>query len=144
MGFGLVIGFIVLLHVVTTGNSRAFANSHTLLLTTAPTKSSEFVFTSCCLVTAPNNTASSASVFSSSCPHWLATPSQLLMAATPSHSQLLSHDCPLTGWLAYLVHLYTLGTDPVENTALASSGPTGLYCDVTCSLLRRSVYHAVA
>jgi hypothetical protein len=42
MGFGLVIGFIGLLKLVTRNyNYRALANSHTLLFTTARTKSPE-------------------------------------------------------------------------------------------------------
>jgi hypothetical protein len=40
----------------------------------AHANSSQFVFTSRCWVTAPNNIDSSASVFNGSCPHWLATP----------------------------------------------------------------------
>jgi hypothetical protein len=64
MGFGLVIGFIELLHNVTTSNSSAITNSHTLQFTTACTKSFQStVFTSHRLVTASNATDSSASVF---------------------------------------------------------------------------------
>jgi hypothetical protein len=39
-GFGLVTGFIEHLQIVTTSNYNAIANSHTLQLTTARTKSS--------------------------------------------------------------------------------------------------------
>jgi hypothetical protein len=41
MGFGLVIGFIEHLHIVTTSNYSASAYSHTLQFTTARTKSSQ-------------------------------------------------------------------------------------------------------
>jgi hypothetical protein len=41
MGFGLVIGFIANLQIVTTSNYSAIANSHTLQFTTACTKSSQ-------------------------------------------------------------------------------------------------------
>jgi hypothetical protein len=40
MEFGLVIGFIEHLQIVTTSNDSAIANSHTLQFTTAHTKSS--------------------------------------------------------------------------------------------------------
>jgi hypothetical protein len=40
MGFGLIIGFIELLQLVTTSNYNALANPRTRLLTTAHTKSS--------------------------------------------------------------------------------------------------------
>jgi hypothetical protein len=42
MGFGLVIGFTDHFQIVTTSNDRAIANSHTLQLTTARTKSFQF------------------------------------------------------------------------------------------------------
>jgi hypothetical protein len=54
-GFGLVIGFIDRLHITTTSNYKALANSCTRPLTPAHTKSSHFVFTSHFLVTDPNN-----------------------------------------------------------------------------------------
>jgi hypothetical protein len=41
MGFGLVIGFIEHLQIVTTSNCSAIANSHILNFTTAGTKSSQ-------------------------------------------------------------------------------------------------------
>jgi hypothetical protein len=43
MGFGLVIGFIEHLQIVTTSNYSAITNSHTLQFTTEHTKSSQFV-----------------------------------------------------------------------------------------------------
>jgi hypothetical protein len=52
--FGLVIGFIGHLHIVTTNNYNAVANSTTCLLTTVHTKSSQFVFTGCFLLMDPN------------------------------------------------------------------------------------------
>jgi hypothetical protein len=53
-----------LLNPVTKIDYSAIANSHTLQLITARTKSSHStVFTGCCLVTAPNAVDSSASVF---------------------------------------------------------------------------------
>jgi uncharacterized PurR-regulated membrane protein YhhQ (DUF165 family) len=55
MGFGLVIGFIEHLQIVTTSNYSATANSHTLKFTTAHTNSSQFVFTSRFLVTDRKN-----------------------------------------------------------------------------------------
>jgi hypothetical protein len=42
MGFGLVIGFIELLQIVTASNNSTIANSHMLQFTTARTKSSQF------------------------------------------------------------------------------------------------------
>jgi hypothetical protein len=51
----LVIGFIDHLQMVTKSNYNAVTNSYTRLLTTAHTKSSQFVFTSRSLVTDPNN-----------------------------------------------------------------------------------------
>jgi hypothetical protein len=41
MGFGLVIGFIEHLQIVSTSNSSTIGNSHTLQFTTACTKSSQ-------------------------------------------------------------------------------------------------------
>jgi hypothetical protein len=55
MEFGLVIGFIEHLQIVTTSNYNAIANSHNLQFTTAHTKYSQFVFTSHFLVMDPNN-----------------------------------------------------------------------------------------
>jgi hypothetical protein len=55
MGLGLAIGFIDHLHVLTTGNYSAIFNLHTLQFTTSHTKSSQFDFTSCFLVTDTNN-----------------------------------------------------------------------------------------
>jgi hypothetical protein len=54
-GFGLDIGFIDHLHVVTTNNYNSIADFHTLQITRAHTKSfsARSVFTSSCLVTAP-------------------------------------------------------------------------------------------
>jgi hypothetical protein len=54
-GFGLVIGFIELLHVVTTRTYNTVANPRTKLFTTAHTMSSQFSFTLRYLSTAPNN-----------------------------------------------------------------------------------------
>jgi hypothetical protein len=86
MGFGLVIGFIDHMQIVTTSNCSPITNSHTLQFAVARIKFSQFVFTSVHLVMAPNNADSSASEFNGSCPHWLAAPSQLLMAAALLHS----------------------------------------------------------
>jgi hypothetical protein len=47
----------------TTSNYNRFTTLHTLQFTMARTKSSQFVFTGCCLVTALNTVDSSASVF---------------------------------------------------------------------------------
>jgi hypothetical protein len=53
-GFGLVIEFIGLLQTITTSNYSAVANSHTLLFTTARTRSSVCcVFSGCRLVIPP-------------------------------------------------------------------------------------------
>jgi hypothetical protein len=70
MGFGLVIGFIDHLQIVTTSNYKALTNSHTLLFTTAHAKPSQFVFVSCFLVMDPNSVLSL-------CPYLLANVSQL-------------------------------------------------------------------
>jgi hypothetical protein len=64
MGFGLVMRFIGLLQTVTRINYSA--NSHTLQFAIAHAKSYQTaVFSSCCLVTAPNIVVSSASQFMS-------------------------------------------------------------------------------
>jgi hypothetical protein len=64
MGFGLIIGFIESLQIVTTSKYSAVANSHTLQFITARTKSAQSaVFTSRCLVTTSNAVASSTSAF---------------------------------------------------------------------------------
>jgi hypothetical protein len=55
MGFGVVIGFIAHLQVVTTSNYNTLANSCIRLLTMAHTMSSQFVSTSRFLATDPNN-----------------------------------------------------------------------------------------
>jgi hypothetical protein len=64
MGFGLIIGCIEHLQIVTITNHSAIANSHTLQFTTARTKLSQSatVFTGC-LITASNAVALTASVF---------------------------------------------------------------------------------
>jgi hypothetical protein len=64
-GFGLVIGFIDYLQIVTTSNFSAIANSHTLQFTTRHTKYFPAcgVFTSRFLVTAFNSGSSSYSGF---------------------------------------------------------------------------------
>jgi hypothetical protein len=54
-GFGLIIGFIGLLKLITTKNYGAIANSRTLQFTIACFNSSQFIFTSHCLATAFNN-----------------------------------------------------------------------------------------
>jgi hypothetical protein len=55
MGFGLLIGYIDKLQILTTSNRGTIANSHTLHFTTARTVFSVCcVFTSRCLVTASN------------------------------------------------------------------------------------------
>jgi hypothetical protein len=41
LGFGLLIGFVEHLQIITTSNYSAVANSHTLQFTTACTKSSQ-------------------------------------------------------------------------------------------------------
>jgi uncharacterized PurR-regulated membrane protein YhhQ (DUF165 family) len=57
-GFELVIGFIEHFQIVTTSNYSAIANSHIVQFTTAHTQSSQFVFSSCFLVTDPNSVLS--------------------------------------------------------------------------------------
>jgi hypothetical protein len=54
-GSGLLIAFIQLLQLVTTSNYSSLANSGTRFLSMAHIKSYQFVFTSGCLVTDPNN-----------------------------------------------------------------------------------------
>jgi hypothetical protein len=54
-GFGLVIGFIDRLQIVTTSNVNALASSCTRVLTTVHTKISQFVFSSRFVVTDPKN-----------------------------------------------------------------------------------------
>jgi hypothetical protein len=63
--FGLVIGLTEHLHIVTSSNSMAIANSHTIMFITASTKTSQTAVFTCCLVTVSNAVASSASVFTS-------------------------------------------------------------------------------
>jgi hypothetical protein len=65
MGFWLEIGFIYHLRIVTTSNYNTIANLHTLQITTAHAKPSQFSFTSRFLVTDLNKWDSSASVFKS-------------------------------------------------------------------------------
>jgi hypothetical protein len=64
-GFGLEIGFINNLQIVTTGNYNALANLHTLQITTAHAEPSQCASTSCLLVMGLNNGDSSASVLMS-------------------------------------------------------------------------------
>jgi hypothetical protein len=66
-GFGLLIGFIEHLQVVTTNNHNTIADFHTLRITTSHAKSFPAcsVFTRRFLVTASNNGYSSASVLKS-------------------------------------------------------------------------------
>jgi hypothetical protein len=70
MGFGFATRFIDHLYtpLATTSNYSAIANKHTLLITTAHAKSSQFAFTSRFLVTNLNNEGFSASVLMSLCP----------------------------------------------------------------------------
>jgi hypothetical protein len=66
MGFGLVIGFIVHLQIVTASIYSTIANSHTLQFSTACTKFSQSaVFTCCCLVITSNTVGPSTSMFMS-------------------------------------------------------------------------------
>jgi hypothetical protein len=63
MGFGLVIGFIAHLHVVTTSKDNALTVLHTSQITIGQTRSHQHVkiFTSRCLVTASNGRRSPSS-----------------------------------------------------------------------------------
>jgi hypothetical protein len=54
MGFGLGLGFIGPLQIITTSNSSAITNSHTLQFTKTHTKSSQFAIFTGCLVMATN------------------------------------------------------------------------------------------
>jgi hypothetical protein len=65
MGFGLVIGFIDHLQIVTTRNYNATANLHTLQITTAHAKPSQSACTSRFPVTDLNNGDSSVSALMS-------------------------------------------------------------------------------
>jgi hypothetical protein len=78
-GFGLMIGFIFHLQIVTASNYNALADSCTRLFTAAHTKPSQHVFTSRFLVTDPNNVLCLR-------PNWLKNISQLTpRLATISH-----------------------------------------------------------
>jgi hypothetical protein len=143
--FGLVIGFIGLLKLVTVCNYSIIANSHTSQCTIACTNFSQFtyVFINFCFVRVLNNVDSSASVL-------MPLPAGDCLA-TPSH------DCLLTAWLAltgsWLTHggnsltfltywnsswfsLFSLSMALIENTVLPSSGST-------VSLLWRNVFVAM-
>jgi hypothetical protein len=80
MGYGLVIGFIEHLQIVTTSTYSIIANSHILQFTTACTKSSQSALL-CLHWLSPGNTPNavdaSASMFNGSGPCWLAAISQL-------------------------------------------------------------------
>jgi hypothetical protein len=78
-GFGLVIGFIDYLQIVTISNYKAIANLHTLQITRTHAKSSPSVFTTRFLVTDPNSVLCLRR-------YWLANVSQLTsMVAAISH-----------------------------------------------------------
>jgi hypothetical protein len=79
MGFGLVIGCIELLQLVTTSAYNAFANSWTRLLTRVHTKSFQFVFTGDCLLMDLN------SVLFCSCHYRLSAVSHLTCGCRCSH-----------------------------------------------------------
>jgi hypothetical protein len=124
MGFGLVIGFIGLLQLVTTGNYNALANSRTLQFTTARTKSYPFVFTSGCLVTDPNNVLFCSRLYR------LATVSQVTHGSKCCR-HILGYNCdsqlvlnwPLTGylWLTLLAALTWLSA--LTSQYVRSSSP---------------------
>lgn len=76
-GFGLVIGPVELLKLITIKNYSAVTDSHALQLIITRAKSSQFVFTSRCLATALNNADFSASVCNGCCSRWMAASSQL-------------------------------------------------------------------
>jgi hypothetical protein len=65
MGFGLEVGFIDDVQIVTTSNDNTVADLHTLQITAAHTKPSQSAFTSRFPVTYLINGDSSASVFMS-------------------------------------------------------------------------------
>jgi hypothetical protein len=117
--FRLVIGFIGLLQTVPTSNYNHFTNVLTLQFTIARAKSSQFVFTSCRLVTAPNSVDSSVSLFSGPCLHWLETVSYLTLLQMSS-SQLLGYNCltsirvQITLWLAVFCQSVHFGDKPLE------------------------------
>jgi hypothetical protein len=79
MGFGLVIGYLQRLQIVTTSNYSTLANSCTLRFTAAHTKSSQSVFCSGCQVTDPNS-----GLFCLHC-CWLATVSHLTPGSKCPH-----------------------------------------------------------
>jgi hypothetical protein len=97
-GFGWVIRFTGLLQTVARINYSATANSNTLQFTIAHTKSCQSaVFSSCCLVMAPNTTVSSASRFKPLLAGDCLTTS-LLLATSDHHRLALASDSVLTNW----------------------------------------------
>jgi hypothetical protein len=87
-----------------TSNCSALANLHALQFTVAHIKSCQFVFTSHCLVTNPNN------VLLCSCRYWLVSISHLTHRSKPRLAIF-------SQWLS----LYNLGMDHIENTSSNNS-----------------------
>jgi hypothetical protein len=129
-GFGLVIGIIERLQIVTTKNCNSVTILNTLRFTIALAKHSLFVFSSGCLVTAPNTVDSSASVFTSlmatDCPiaphgrnFWPLTPSWVWPPlATTRYPQASTHFRLRINWKLQLLLLIKFRRGPYRKHCL--------------------------
>jgi hypothetical protein len=104
-GVGLVNGFTERLQIITTSNYNTLANSCPCLLTTAHTKSSQFVFTSRFLVTDSSNVLCL-------CPCWLVNVSQLTKSLTNQLNSLHRASSTIQNCTALTPRLVTISRQP--------------------------------